>query len=578
MAQDEPESQPSEPVESSPAEPPVKPEPEQPAEKPVKVEGNFSSGWNTWSTTVVSDSVTYSLSLGGSYTLDATKLEDGNLTVKRTSYAPERDPVVAESTKVRGQHRMPLRLPAARVEWRNEDLAFGEATLSCQVANWMVGDTEYEAWYSVGVPCGGVVKQSSSGNTHIELTAYTLKNKQYSSAATSEPETEPEPEPETTPEPETAPETAPEPETEPEPAEDSARSEPFEHGAPLTMKVPEKIRKAMIDQGKDATRLRVYFEEGKDDNGLKIEYGDNVTEVPVIFAAFIKERCDREVPFNIWSTRETAFIDLAFDIKSMPMNLNKLEVEIVHAHISGETETELGSFQVPVPETGNPWEAMRIPGSLPGINRYTLRLTYTQGEETTTVNGFSHWVIVQAPPMFGFENGVECEASRSSAKDQTSLQATTTFHGNFFLHAGLNPDDLFLRITRKGRRNVNLNGLTPDLRRIVAKEEAAAGWQEVGRTRLTEGNIPGLESVNIDGLNVDIRFTHSLAVTSRVLPLLEDWEYRFALNHQDAAKPIAVWSGKIDLHIKDSTRIASAEMVISTTGMKKPLMVGFKRD
>ncbi|MCF6228881.1 MAG: hypothetical protein L3J82_09540 [Planctomycetes bacterium] len=394
------------------------------------------------------------------------------------------------------------------------------------------------------------------------------------------PEPTPPAPPESTPEP--TPEPKPTPAPEPEPKEsdgpESSFTDPFEHGQPLTMKVPEKIKQAMIDQGKDATRLRVYFEEDKKDVGIKVEYGDESTEIPVIFAAFVKDRCDCELPYNIWSTRKNGFVDLTFDVKSRPTKLDNLGVEIIHTHLIGETENEIAIFEVPVPEGDNPWEDMRLPGAKPGINRYTLRLTYKQGEKTTIVKGFSHWVIVQAPPMFSFKNGVECEATRKSINGQTTLSSVVSFTGSFRLHDGLSVDEMFLRITRKGRRNVNLRGLSPDMRRMVAKEKAAAGWQEVGRSRLTEGQITGLQNIEIDGQDVSFSFQHSLAITSRVLPLLEDWEYRFELLHKNATKPIAVWSGKIDLHIKEASKIAAAEMTVSTTGMSKPMVVKFKQD
>ncbi len=336
---------------------------EKPVEKPAIKSGDFAAGWNTWQTTEVSDSVTYSLSLGGRVTLEATKLENGQLTVKRTMRPIDRDPVSNESTKERSKHRMQVRLPASGLEWRQEDRKFGVVKLSCHVASWMNGKTETEVWYSEKIPCGGVVLQSSNGEAKVELVKYKIGGVEFE-AKQPEPAPEPKPEPKLEPKPEPTPEPEPMPESTPKESGglESSYTAPFEHGQPLTMKVPEKIKKAMTDQGKDATRLRVYFEEDKKDSGIKVEYGDESTEVPVIFAAFVKDRCDRELPYNIWSTRKNGFVDLAFDVKSRPMKLDNLGVEIIHTHLTGETENEIAVFEVPVPEGDNPWEDMRLPG------------------------------------------------------------------------------------------------------------------------------------------------------------------------------------------------------------------------
>jgi hypothetical protein len=352
-----------------------------------------------------------------------------------------------------------------------------------------------------------------------------------------------------------------------------------DYGAPLTMKVPAKVLKQMKDQGVAITRMRVYFDEhDNSDDGAVLEYEGMRTEVPVIYAAFKGDQCDKELSYKDWLSRDGRYVDLAVDIRTRPTVLKGMKVQIVHSHLEGDTETELSRFDVAVPEPGDPWDSLRVRGALPGINRYRLLVTYTndKGEETTQ-KGFSHWVIVQAPPMFEFLNSVTCNATRTQAGANTALNANVHMKGSFILHHGIDPKDCTLRITRKGRREMNLSALPAEVRRVVDKDRIPPGWQEVAKVKFSNGKLNGRQVVSVEDSFVRVQFDHDFAATAAVLPVTDQWEYRFELLHKDSNQPLASWTVDVDLSIDKPADVANAKIKVSATGMDKPLEVPFQK-
>jgi hypothetical protein len=62
-----------------------------------------------------------------------------------------------------------------------------------------------------------------------------------------------------------------------------------------------------------------------------------------------------------------------------------------------------------------------------------------------------------------------------------------------------------------------------------------------------------------------------------VLPVTEDWEYRFELLHTQSARPLATWTAKIDLKVSSPADINKAKLRIAATGLEEPLEVAFER-
>lgn len=361
----------------------------------------------------------------------------------------------------------------------------------------------------------------------------------------------------------------PEPKPEPEPAAGRA------YGDNLALDVPASVRKQMEDQAVAITRMRLYFNDaaaGAD--GVSLEFEDMRTEVPVIFAAFIGERCDRVLNYADYSARPGRHVDLAFHVKTLPRRLKGMKVQIEHAHIQGEAETSVATFDVPAPDEGEPWNDVRLRGARPGVNRYRMVVSYTGGNgQTTTYKGFSHLVLVQAPPMFEFTHTAHAAATSRKAGNARLIAADVRFDAAFLLHAGLNPADCSLRVVRRGKRDMRLDALSPEVRRVLEKERAPLGWHEVGRGPLAGAGIPGLETAKVEEGAVVLRFRHVLNASTTTLPLDEDWQYRFELLHKGLSEPMAVWECAVKLKVEKEADLATARLNVTGTALDKPLSV-----
>ena len=541
---------------------------------------DFKGGQNTWASTKIGDWVEYKLELGPIVRFEVTAIsETGELTYQHTIKNADGEQV-SDNSRTRAPDKAPMlnRVPdRLAVTWSTNTYNVGEAKLACDSASWNQEEASGEVWFNASVPCGGMVKAVTNAKDVIWLQAFKKDGKEQR-LVVDEPEPEPKPEPEPEPKPEPNPEPKPQPEPEPKPETILGPKPARDFGEPVTMKLPESVAKKLKDQGVAITRMRVYFDEEDKDGGAVIEFEGMRTEVPVVYAAFKGEECDRELSYKDWLARDGRFVDLTVDIRTRPKVLKGMKVQIVHSHLQGETETELSRFEVAVPDEGDPWDSLRLRGSRPGINRYSLVVSYTnKAGETTTQQGFSHWVVVQAPPMFEFLNGVSCKATRTEAGSTTALAADVRMSGSFILHHGIDPKDCTLRITRKGKREMNLTSLPPEVRRVVGKEAVPPGWQEVAKVKFSDGKVNGQDVVMVEDSFVRVLFEHSFAATAEVLPVSDAWEYQFELLHEGSATPLATWSVNVDLSIAKTSDIANAKIKVSATGLEKPLEVGFAK-
>ena len=540
---------------------------------------DFKAGDNTWANSEVGDWVMYKLKDGPSVRFEVKEIaESGEITFQHTIYNPEGE-VVADNSRTRA----PAQAPVQQKVPGDKDVTWSEATypldgleLTCQRATWLSEESETEVWFHETIPCGGVAKTATDGVDSVWITGFRRKSEEYRLASKPQPEPEPTPEPEPEPEPQPEPEPEPEPEPQPEP-EPSAQALP-DYGDPITMKLPENVAKAMKDQGLALTRMRVYFDENAGNQGAVLEYEGMRTEVPVIYAAFNGDECDLELSYEEWQRRSGHYVDLGFDVKTLPKRLKDMEVKIVHTHLSGENETELATYEMVVPEPGERFDAQRLRGALPGINRYTLQVSYTDtAGKKSTQKGFSHWVVVQSPPMFEFLNTVSASGTRTDAGANTVLEGNVDMRSSFVLHNGIDPDDCTLRITRKGKRDMNLEDLPAEVRRVIAKEKVPPGWQEVARIDFEEGTIGTRQVVSIEDSKISVAWGHAFSASAKVLPVTEDWEYRFELLHPDSALPLATWNVTVALSISRPADISTAKMEVRATGLAEPLSVAFKR-
>ncbi len=522
--------------------------------------GAFKDGWNTWSETKVGDYVQYRLAAGLTVTYELKAIAaDGTLTIEIANFSAEGGELSRREIQ-RSADKAPVQAKAPGAEiatlWGTAEYEMADIKLPCDTVTWTGDKVTGSTWFSRSVPCGGVVKSGTDGADTVWLVGFVKDGKEY--ALTHD---EPEPEP------------VPEPDREPLP--DALAG----YGDPIAMGLPEKVRKQMQDQGTAITRMRLYFKDDSGaEDGVSLEYEGMYTEVPIIYAAFDTDRCDKALSYKDWLARDGRFVDLGFDIKTRPKTLKGMEVKIEHSHLQGETETTLSTFAISKPEPGDPWESLRLRGARPGINRYTLIVTYTDSKkQQSEQRGFSHWVIVAAPPMFEFLNQATGVATQTQAGGLTLLDAEVRLDGSFLLHHGLNAADCTLRISKRGKREFNLDALPADVRRAIERDATPLGWQELGRCELSGGTIAGRRAATVEDSFVKITFKHAFAAATNVLPVTEDWEYRFELHHKGTHQALATWTANISLKINKPDEVGRAKLKVTATGMAEPLLVPFER-
>ncbi len=513
--------------------------------------GDFKAGWSTWAQTRAGDWVEHRHDIGGEIVIHRLEVKaalgEGKFRLELVVCDEEGKEI--RRNEVESSYSG---IPAANTwitdsAWSKAEHRLGDRTLACDVATVKAEGASGEIWLSRDVPCGGLVRSRMSvveGDSAVETGIELLGFGRDEDGA----------------QPDTA--------------------SPLEgYGDPITMPLPEKVRDAIRDQGTAITRMRLYFQEATGaEDGAKLEYEGMATEVPVIYAAFVPERCDKLLSYKDWSERTGRYVDLGFDVKTRPRTLKGLTVRIEHSHMQGDTETAIRTYDVPKPaRAGDAWESLRLQGARPGINRYTLLVTYTNvRDEQTTQRGFSHWVVVDSPPMFEFFNDAAAVATATQVGGQTLLEADVRMSGSFLLHHGLRAGDCSLRITRRGKRSLNLSPLSPEVRRQVGRDAVPGGWHELGRCNLDDGTVNGRRVADVEDSFVRITWLHNLAATSRTLPLAEEWEYRFELYHRGTVGALASWSASVSVDINRPEDIAEARLKVQLTSRPEPILVAFE--
>ena len=362
-----------------------------------------------------------------------------------------------------------------------------------------------------------------------------------------------------------------EPKEEPKPKPEPGTGKTY--GDPVTMTLPESVKQAMRDQGVAITRMGLLFDERGSKDGIALEFEGMRTEVPVVYAAFVGEKCDQELSYKDWLARTGHGVDVTFLVKTLPAKLSGVEVSVEHLHLKGSGETLQSTFKATDVQLGKPY-SVRLRGAQPGINRYRLVVSYKNAAgERTSQTGFSHWLVVAAPPMFEFAAEPTCVATWRKAGSLTIIDAQAALNSSFMLHTGLSMADCEVRVMRRGARTIKLENLAPEVRRVVGEESQAAGWQEVGRAKVGDKNSGWLKFTLDENGFVKLSCTHALSVTSDVLPLNEAWEYRFELRHKSMRENLATWSMNVSLKIAKPQDISKARLMLTATGLEKALEV-----
>lgn len=156
-------------------------------------DGDFSTKWNTWKTTQKGDWVEYMLSGGIRVRVEATDVKGESITYVRTTFDAEgkqtgSNELTRKWEAIPPQVRLPHRV---EVTWRDDEATVGDVKVKCRVASWTIEGIETstnEAWYSVEVPCGGVVKQTMNGKNSVWLHGFKSAAKAAGGEAAPEPE------------------------------------------------------------------------------------------------------------------------------------------------------------------------------------------------------------------------------------------------------------------------------------------------------------------------------------------------------------------------------------------------------
>ncbi|MBE7492851.1 MAG: hypothetical protein HS108_14005 [Planctomycetes bacterium] len=148
-------------------------------------EGDFPK-WNTWKVAAKGDWVEYTLSLGPKVRFEVLEEpKNGKVKYSRKMFdADGKETGTAEQELAWNQIRLQATpSPRAEVTWRDDTTELCGHKLKCRVASWRVDKIVDEIWYCVDVPCGGVVKQTSSGADTVVLTGVNSKKLSGTGAA-----------------------------------------------------------------------------------------------------------------------------------------------------------------------------------------------------------------------------------------------------------------------------------------------------------------------------------------------------------------------------------------------------------
>lgn len=137
-------------------------------------EGDFPK-WNTWKVAKKGDWVEYTLSFGPKVRFEVLNEPGGG----KVKYKHQMFDAAGKETSSKEFEKdwNAIRLqatpsPRAEVTWREAETELCGHKLKCKIASWQVGKVVDEVWYSVDVPCGGVVKQTSDGKDTVIMTGF----------------------------------------------------------------------------------------------------------------------------------------------------------------------------------------------------------------------------------------------------------------------------------------------------------------------------------------------------------------------------------------------------------------------
>lgn len=294
--------------------------------------------------------------------------------------------------------------------------------------------------------------------------------------------------------------------------------------------VPEAVLTEQRDSRIAAQRLSFAFEGGT--SALELSYEDERADAPVV-AVFIDSKIsDTELSAETFRNRRNRAAELNFQVKSIPSNFGAFTVVVEHWHVTAAGETLVGRpFERADCPTYQPI-AVAIPGLLPGVNRYRLRVRRTDGRGvTTTSEGVSHFVTVHEVAALGLRHAFDAVAVKSAVAGVDLYDATTRAVTEFTLSPAIDAEGARLRISRRGRRDYNVAGLPTGLRGAVDAPLFQQAWKTVTEVPLAALDQPEVSIEALGGRKYRVTLRHSLAVSGSILPVNDAWEYSLSLHH-----------------------------------------------
>lgn len=306
----------------------------------------------------------------------------------------------------------------------------------------------------------------------------------------------------------------------------------------------------------EQTKEHLSFRIDQEDSPLELRYGEEVAQVPVITALFLKEESEQELDAETFRQRPNHGVNLAFMIKSTPPYFGPYQVLLDHSLVreSGEellrtyTYENLPTFEI---------QRFSLGGALPGLNLFRLRIQYTnQAGVTTQSQGIYHLTKIHEVGLFNIK--AQCSVSNQKQKIrqhffyQTELETSV----DFFVSEAFDPAFLTLHLKQKTENRETWHNVHQEIREPLLKafqnrsqeqtlSEVPLVANEVMKTQKKERKTHSvylpreiLKLEKLDNRHYRVSFKHTFSISEKLMPFFQASDYQLELHHQKYMSPI----------------------------------------
>lgn len=276
-------------------------------------------------------------------------------------------------------------------------------------------------------------------------------------------------------------------------------------------------------------RLQANFTETHNDSVLAVEYEGERTEAPVIMGFFVSDKCDTEIDHQAYRASARRSGNLTVIVKSKPKNFGAYDVLVDHAVVTERRMKPINTVRLANQETFEPIP-FSVGGLMPGVNRFTLRIRYTNGAGVTTISkGVTHDILVHELTAFGARSDWKLQGSETRVGDLTLWRGSMSRELDFTLSPGIDAEDVELRLLRQGKRSIARSKAPQRIRTQLDDDLTQTNWQVLASRALESGGDNILKVEAISEGTWKVHMAHWISATSSVLPVNDDWSYRLEL-------------------------------------------------